>query len=100
MRADSLAAKSPSRTDLKRLLKRPPSLKALTKFQNAAEDNSSLTPTLFDVMGWKFDGGDKDTNSDAQDDSSKLPNIAADSNVSYIDKLESEGGLKSPTARH
>ncbi|XP_059636183.1 rho guanine nucleotide exchange factor 8-like [Cornus florida] len=81
------------------------------KLGTAAETPTSKT--LSDFMGWNADKGETEMkmnqSTDDLDDSvkdehekfmSKLANIVTHKKMSYIEKLENFGGLRSPTARH
>ncbi|KAL6996470.1 Rop guanine nucleotide exchange factor 12 [Sarracenia purpurea var. burkii] len=117
LHADSLA-QNPSLGEQKRHPLRDPSLVMKTdKFPNAKEELEKLqiteiptSMTLSDFMGWtldqvendemKKDSGDilvKENDSKPLD---KPPNILTNMKLSYIEKLENLGGLRSPTARH
>ncbi|XP_027344561.1 rop guanine nucleotide exchange factor 12-like isoform X2 [Abrus precatorius] len=71
------------------------------------DSEAPCSMTLSDFMGWSNDQVDLDTKKDAfSDDFSKdsdsgkpqkLPNIATDKKVSYLETL---GGMRSPTSRH
>lgn len=72
------------------------------------------TPTLSDFMGWHVDQGEteKKNNISPKGNAEELPkgesekimtklaNIVTNKKISYIEKLENLGGLRSPTARH
>ncbi|XP_075480677.1 rop guanine nucleotide exchange factor 12-like [Primulina tabacum] len=84
------------------------------KFPNAQEEleklNSSEAPssmTLLDFMGWNMDQGETDMRKDStgrihrDDDSDNLTKpINTNKKISYIERLENLGGLRSPRARH
>ncbi|PIN12250.1 hypothetical protein CDL12_15152 [Handroanthus impetiginosus] len=100
MHADSFA-RNPSNAKQKRLPSKEPSS------EKPKEDNSSETPTsktLLDFIGWNLDNGETDTKKESQEVEtkylSKPANVVTNKRMSYIEKLENLGGLRSPTARH
>ncbi|KAL0342011.1 UNVERIFIED_CONTAM: Rho guanine nucleotide exchange factor 8 [Sesamum calycinum] len=102
MHADSLA-RGPSNAEHKRnqTKERPP--KEDPEHVNPAETPTSKT--LLDFMGWNLDQGETETGKNLKDDAdakhlSKPANIVTNKKISYIEKLENLGGLRSPTARH
>ena len=116
LHADSIA-RNPSLGEQKRNpLRDSPSFTGKEKFPNAKEEleklNSAETPTsmtLLDFMGWTLDQGESEAKKDSADDLkkdldakllNKPPNIVTNKKVSYIEKLEVLGGLRSPTSRH
>lgn len=75
----------------------------LEKLSSAEAPNSM---TLSDFMGWTLDQGENELKKDSKGEElskdmplGKPPAIAT-KKVSYIEKLENLGGLRSPTARH
>ncbi|KAK2971179.1 hypothetical protein RJ640_008603 [Escallonia rubra] len=115
LHADSVA-QNPSSGEPKRPHLRDSAVTASGRFPNAREElerlNSSKTPgsmTLLDFMGWNLDQGENEANKDTKEEFSndadakhlsKPPNIVTNKRISYIEKLENLGGLRSPTARH
>ncbi|KAL0415222.1 UNVERIFIED_CONTAM: Rho guanine nucleotide exchange factor 8 [Sesamum latifolium] len=100
MHADALA-RGPSNAEQRRnhTKERPP--KEDTEHVNPAETPTSKT--LLDFMGWNLDHGETETAKDSNGDAkhlSKPENIVTNKKMSYIEKLENLGGLRSPTARH
>ncbi|CAK9174596.1 unnamed protein product [Ilex paraguariensis] len=97
-------------------LKESPPVTGLLKLPSTKEELEKLTSieapnsmTLLDFMGWTLDQGENDAKQDLKDDKSKdantknlvkPPNIVTNKRVSYIERLENLGGLRSPTARH
>ncbi|XP_051147611.1 rop guanine nucleotide exchange factor 12-like [Andrographis paniculata] len=84
-------------------------LQRLSHTKDDESMNSATTPsskTLLDFMGWNIDQSETEANKDVQQDEpevkqlSKSPNINPNRKVSYIERLENLGGLKSPRARH
>lgn len=82
---------------------------------SSGEQNETLSNsmTLSDFMGWNLDQGEPDMNKKDSignfdefskvidgKDMNEIPNIVTNKKVSYIEKLENLGGLRSPTARH
>ena len=77
---------------------------------NDEEDELSPgTPTsmtLLDLMSWNIDQGGEDANMnssdfDEQSDQKIMAKIQPENKrISYLEKLENWGGLRSPTARH
>ncbi|CAM8986284.1 unnamed protein product [Rhodiola kirilowii] len=64
-----------------------------------------ISMTLSDFMGWNFDQADTEQKKDSADDlnkhMTKVSNISTTpKKVSYIEKLENLGGMRSPTERH
>ncbi|CAM8881071.1 unnamed protein product [Rhodiola kirilowii] len=64
-----------------------------------------ISMTLSDFMGWNFDQADTEQKKDSADDLSKhmtkVSNISTTpKKVSYIEKLENLGGMRSPAERH
>ncbi|KAI3455441.1 hypothetical protein Pfo_012104 [Paulownia fortunei] len=108
MHADSLA-RNPSSAEQNR--QRSPNTRS-EKISNAKDEpeilNSTETPTsktLLDFMGWNLDQGETTAKKDFHDDVdnkhlSKPANIITNEKISYIERLENLGGLRSPTARH
>ncbi|THG23077.1 hypothetical protein TEA_019907 [Camellia sinensis var. sinensis] len=79
----------------------------LEKLNSVETMPSSMT--LSDFMGWALDQGENETKKDSTDNLlkekdakalSKPPNIVTNKKLSYIERLETLGGLRSPTARH
>ncbi|CAL5443947.1 unnamed protein product [Camellia sinensis] len=79
----------------------------LEKLNSVEMTPSSMT--LSDFMGWTLDQGENETKKDSTDNLlkekdakalSKPPNIVTNKKLSYIERLETLGGLRSPTARH
>ncbi|KAF7134659.1 hypothetical protein RHSIM_Rhsim08G0223200 [Rhododendron simsii] len=116
LHADSLA-QNPSLGEQKRHPLRDTSIvMTADTFPNAKEEleklKSSDAPTsmtLSDFMGWTLDQGDSEMKKDSAEDSvkendtkplSKPPIIVTNKKLTYIEKLENLGGLRSPTARH
>ncbi|CAA0822365.1 Rop guanine nucleotide exchange factor 12 [Striga hermonthica] len=73
------------------------------------ESNSAETPnsmTLLDFMGWNLENSENDPNKkDSHEEAdrkvlNKPANVNTNKKVSYIERLESLGGTRSPTARH
>ena len=103
MQADALARKPPG-AEQKAL---PSPWLELEKTVSHKEDNSAQIPTsktLFDFMGWDADGGGAASKKDKQDEVAvkslgKPANIVTEKKMSYIERLESLGGVRSPTAR-
>ncbi|XP_020547850.1 rho guanine nucleotide exchange factor 8-like [Sesamum indicum] len=94
MHADSLARSSEQKRNQ-------------TKERPAKEDPEHVNPaetptskTLLDFMGWNLDQGETETVKDSKNDLNKPANIVTNKKISYIEKLENLGGLRSPTARH
>ena len=62
--------------------------------------------TLLDLMSWNIDQGGEDANMnssdfDEQSDQKIMAKIQPENKrISYLEKLENWGGLRSPTARH
>ncbi|XP_031385332.1 rop guanine nucleotide exchange factor 12 [Punica granatum] len=108
-------ARKPSHAPSKRnqLRGSSPTMEAekLSYYQEEAEKvHSAETPTsmtLSDFMGWNLEQGDSEVKDSKGDDlllkdpdgKHKYANIVAGKKVSYIEKLEHSGGLRSPTAR-
>ncbi|KAK1312652.1 Rho guanine nucleotide exchange factor 8 [Acorus calamus] len=96
--------------------KQPPMMdtESVPNHKEEIEKLNSMEPpvsmTLSDFMGWHLDqDSDQKKDSGNLDDylgtdnekfMSKPPNIVTNKKVSYIEKLENLGGLRSPTARH
>ncbi|KAH7865361.1 hypothetical protein Vadar_005644 [Vaccinium darrowii] len=116
LHADSLA-QNPSLGEQKRHPLRDSSLvMAADKFPNATEEVEKLkssdartSMTLSDFMGWALDQGDGEMKKDSADDLvkdndtkplSKPKAVVTNKKLTYIEKLETLGGLRSPTARH
>lgn len=116
LHADSLA-QNPSLGEQKRHPLRDSSLvMAADKFPNATEEVEKLkssdartSMTLSDFMGWALDQGDGEMKTDSADDLvkdndtkplSKPKAVVTNKKLTYIEKLETLGGLRSPTARH
>ncbi|XP_051116476.1 rho guanine nucleotide exchange factor 8-like [Andrographis paniculata] len=104
MHADTYA-KTPSIEHRRFSFKRPSFVKPPQRVQSVTEDDSSHTPTLFDMMGWNTNDQDNEMETDLQDEDdpkqlNKFSNIVTDNKVSYTERVESLGGLRSPTARH
>ncbi|KAK8957490.1 Rho guanine nucleotide exchange factor 8 [Platanthera zijinensis] len=84
----------PRKLDPKPEIKKPDSMDQQTSF------------TLSDYMGWALDqdpeSEKRDSGSPTEEESQlkKPPVVATHKKFSYIEKLESFGGLRSPTARH
>ncbi|KAI7985436.1 Rop guanine nucleotide exchange factor 12 [Camellia lanceoleosa] len=79
----------------------------LEKLNSVETMPSSMT--LSDFMGWTLDQGENETKKDSTDNLlrekdakalSKPQNIVTNKKLSYIERLETLGGLRSPTARH
>lgn len=103
IQADSLARKSQS---AEQNTFPSPRLK-IEKTLIPKEDDSAQTPTktLFDFMGWEADNGGAASKKDKQDEVnmkslSKPANIVTEKKLTYIERLENIGGVRSPTARH
>ncbi|XP_020585742.1 rho guanine nucleotide exchange factor 8-like [Phalaenopsis equestris] len=75
------------------------------------EDSEQRTSmTLSDYMGWPFEqvngnektapGNFEDLFTSEESELKKLPKIVTPKKVSYIEKVENLGGLRSPTSRH
>ncbi|XP_042492695.1 rho guanine nucleotide exchange factor 8-like [Macadamia integrifolia] len=115
--ADSLA-RDPSLAESDRKLSVNSLAIGRVKFPDAEEEiqklNSIDTPTsmtLSDFMGWHLDQGETELKKDSSENvedywkdeekpMSKPANIVTNKKVSYIEKLEILGGLRSPTSRH
>lgn len=114
LHADSLA-ENPSLGEKKRHALTDTSLvMTADTFPNAKEELERLklsdaptSMTLSDFMGWTLDNSE--TKKDSTDDLvkendtkplSKPHTIVTNKKLSYIEKLENLGGLRSPTARH
>lgn len=77
-----------------------------SKGNNSADGPISMT--LSDFMGWNFDQADSELKKDQADETSdlgkhmtKVSNISSTpKKLSYIEKLENLGGMRSPTERH
>ncbi|CAI9114142.1 OLC1v1014795C1 [Oldenlandia corymbosa var. corymbosa] len=114
IQADSNAQNAPAGLQ-KRSLKRETSPFTMEKFPNAKEEverlNAAETPnsmTLSDFMGWSLDQAEAELKKDPNQDtdstdmklSSKPANVVTNKRISYIERLETLGGSRSPTARH
>ncbi|GER52422.1 Rop guanine nucleotide exchange factor [Striga asiatica] len=89
----------------------PPSGEPIMKSPSTEEEesNSAETPnsmTLLDFMGWNLENSENDPNKkDSHEEAerkvlNKPANVNTNKKVSYIERLESLGGTRSPTARH
>ena len=115
--ADSLA-QNPALASCKRNPLRGSSLDPEPlNFPNPKEEIEKLstgTPqsmTLSDFMGWNLEkedgeekkgsgGNSEELSKNDEKPMTKIANIITNKKVSYIEKLENLGGLRSPTARH
>lgn len=114
--ADSLV-QNPSLAECRRNTFTESQLDGPLKFPNPGEEmeklNSTETPgsmTLLDFMGWSMDQGEAEQKKEPADDANDILkddgihlnkiNLVTNKKVSYIEKLENLGGLRSPTARH
>ncbi|CAN6456491.1 unnamed protein product [Victoria cruziana] len=91
---------------------KPPNPGERTKTTNSTEAAANGM-TLLDFMGWQYDQEEEDSDQHDQtgnpkdmkhrDDAkffAKPANIVTSKKISYIEKLEHLGGLRSPTSRH
>ncbi|XP_028789336.1 rop guanine nucleotide exchange factor 11-like [Neltuma alba] len=85
-----------------------PSPTPIKQDSDMSAEETTVSMTLSDFMGWEGDTGDSDMKKDPQavtDDlckdtdgkMQKLPNIDTNKKVSYLENL---GGMRSPTSRH
>lgn len=78
--------------------------------ENQDSSESRISMTLSDFMGWPFEqgkGNQKTAPGNFDDllcseelELKKLPKVVTPKKVSYIEKVENLGGLRSPTSRH
>lgn len=106
---DVLYADQLAQDPIQKILSRNSSeLKEKAENQDSSEPRTSMT--LSDFMGWPFEqdkGNEKAAPGNFEDllcseepEMKKLPKIATPKKVSYIEKVENLGGLRSPTSRH
>ncbi|PIN13682.1 hypothetical protein CDL12_13679 [Handroanthus impetiginosus] len=105
MRADSLARTKDGSEQKRHLTKeRLPITSAKEEPESLSSTNTPTSKTLLDFIGWNLDQGEnekKDSDSDVETKQLNKPaNINTNKRISYIERLENLGGLRSPTARH
>lgn len=116
LHADSLARNPSLGEEKKHPLRDSAAVMRSGKFPNVEEEieelNLTETPTsttLSEFMGWTLDASETETKKDSSDDlvkenNAKPPNkllrVMTSSKFSYIEKLETLGGLRSPASRH
>ncbi|KAL7099975.1 hypothetical protein ACP275_09G120100 [Erythranthe tilingii] len=106
MHADSLARNPPNAEQKKSSVKEQPKEEQPEVLKS--NEGTPTSKTLLDFMGWNLDQGDTNNNSmkkDSIDDVGNKPlnkpaNVVTNKKISYIERLENLGGLRSPTARH
>ncbi|WOK93809.1 rho guanine nucleotide exchange factor 8-like [Canna indica] len=92
--ADSFAQDPSSKDPNKRR-----AMAAAAQAKKLEREDESASMTLSDFMGWNFEQEPELAEKNAGDPLKKLPEVKAN-RFSYIDKIEHEGGMRSPTARH
>lgn len=100
MRADAEARNSANAEQKRQAVKEQPKEESET----LSSGGTPSSKTLLDFMGWGLDQGEKDSK-DLDDDVSVKPlkqpdNVITNKKISYIERLENLGGIRSPTARH
>jgi len=106
LQADSFAL-NPSNGEQKRYPLKDPSPitvnfpNPIDELEKTNSDETSTSMTLLDFMGWNLDQGGTDANKDFDSKVLSKPfNIVTSKKFSYMERLESLGGARSPTARH
>lgn len=74
------------------------------------KQNTPTSMTLLDFMGWTLEQGEIEVHSESKEDISKdnsdlktlskPPQVVTNKKLTYLERLETLGGLRSPTARH
>ncbi|KAL7162466.1 hypothetical protein ACSBR2_042872 [Camellia fascicularis] len=117
LQADNLERNPPHGEQKQYLLQDSSQVMREDKFRHTKDELEKLNSvetmpssmTLSDFMGWTSDQGENETKKDSTDNLlkekdakalSKPPNIVTNKKLSYIERLETLGGLRSPTARH
>ncbi|KAF5932089.1 hypothetical protein HYC85_028260 [Camellia sinensis] len=109
LQADNLE-RNPSHGEQKQYLQQDSSqVMREDKFRHTNDENDAQLDDIIRFHGLALDQGENETKKDSTDNLlkekdakalSKPPNIVTNKKLSYIERLETLGGLRSPTARH